>query len=410
MKNKNIIIGSIIFLLIVLLIGVVIIISDYQPSTVENINEIESITLSDNLTAEIYSDKNISDFIVNINGTLVDDQKIDTSKLGDLDISFTYLNSRKRKIKTSFTVSVVDTTPPLINLGSSYTVVKGYKNNLEDVILCGDNYDSNPTCTITGEYDLNKIGEYDLNYTGIDNSGNESSVDFTLKVVEKYSYNDNKTDFSNIVSLHKSDNTSIGIDVSKWQGSINWNKIKDNGVEFVMIRVGYQNGIEGESIIDPYFKINIEGAIEAGIKTGVYYYSYAKTTDEAKEQVNWITEKLQEYNIELPISFDWECWTSFNTMDLSFFELNQVANAFLTEVKKKGYTPMLYSSKNYLEKIWNNSEYLTWLAHYTDKTSYTGNYLMWQLCDNGIIPGINGYVDIDVMYHNKNETGSDMNE
>ena len=106
--------------------------------------------------------------------------------------------------------------------------------------------------------------------------------------------------------------------------------------------------------------------------------------------------------MDLPIVFDWENWNKWNTYKLSFHEINEIANAYMSTAKEKGYEGMLYSSKFYLETIWQNKkEFPVWLAHYTNNaktSSYKGKYQIWQLCNNGHIDGINGDVDIDVLY------------
>ena len=204
-----------------------------------------------------------------------------------------------------------------------------------------------------------------------------------------------------IIKEHKKENTKIGIDVSKWQEKIDWEKVKSSGVEFAIIRVGYQTKYDGEYIIDPYFKENIEGAIKVGLPVGIYFYSYAKTEKQAIEQAEWIKEQISGYEISLPIAFDWESWTSFNSAGMSFNTINKIANAFLDKLVDSGYKGMLYGSKTYLINIWKPTKHDTWLAHYTNKTNYDGDYSIWQMCDTGKVNGIKGNVDIDIMYLEK---------
>lgn len=214
----------------------------------------------------------------------------------------------------------------------------------------------------------------------------------------------NTISFSNAIEKYKKSNTKIGIDVSQWQGDIDWQKVKSAGAEFAIIRVGYQKGYDGENVIDPYFINNITKAKEAKLKVGIYYYSYAKTVKQAKEQAEWVADKLKNYEIDLPVAFDWESWSSFVTCKMSFFDINQVAHTYCNTLKEHGYKTSLYSSKNYLEKVWYPEEFdYIWLAHYTSKTDYKNKYGMWQFCNTGKIDGINGDVDIDVLYENSEE-------
>ena len=165
-----------------------------------------------------------------------------------------------------------------------------------------------------------------------------------------------------------------------------------------MIRMGYQTDYDGECKVDPYFIANITGAKEAGLPVGLYFYSYAKNVNQAKEQAEWVKENIKKYEIDLPIAFDWESWSSFNTTGMSFYTINKAANTFLDILKEAGYEGMLYSSKNYLEKIWYPTKYDIWLAQYNNKVTYEGEYSIWQMCDTGKIAGINEPVDIDIMY------------
>ncbi len=395
--NKKIIIWCFIFnfLLIVLFLYL------YFDNKIREDNT--SFTLKDNLKVNVYSDVNISYFIENIEGKIIEDKKIDTKKIGSKKISFIYLNSRNKKRMGNFKINIVDEEKPLIWLSNSYNVKVGSIDNLTDNIMCADNYDPNPLCIINGEYNLNLVGKYPLTFYAKDNSGNENEVSFTLNVYNetknKKNNNNNKvTNFNDIVRKYKTDKTLIGIDVSKWQKEIDFKKVKMSGCDFVMIRLGYQDGVEGKYVLDPYFKANIKKANENGIKVGVYFYSYANSIKEAKKQANWVDKQVKNYKLSLPVAFDWECYNKFNSMYLSLFGLSEVSDMFLSTLKSKGYDVMLYGSKNYLNNVWKYNNYDVWLAHYAKETDYKGKYKMWQVCDNGLIDGINGSVDIDILY------------
>ena len=138
--------------------------------------------------------------------------------------------------------------------------------------------------------------------------------------------------------------------------------------------------------------------MEKSYQLHVYFYSYANSVDRAISDAKWIIENIKDYKVELPIAFDWENWGSFNTYELSFFGLTNMAKRFMDTVKDAGYDAMLYSSKTYLENIWMSVDYPVWLAHYTKNTNYAGDYSYWQICSNGRVDGINGDVDIDIRY------------
>ncbi len=364
------------------------------------------LTYRENLTVECYESVKLSDFVVIDQGELIEDKEIDTTDLGKKEISFAYWNSNHRKRKGKFTLDIVDTTVPYVALNNRMTVVVGSDRDLEKEILCADNYDRNPDCHIVGNYDLNQIGTYELTFEATDQSANKRNIPFTLSVIEQPSENNSYeeptqpsgTAFQKIIESYKQDHTQIGIDVSKWQGKIDWEKVKESGVEFAIIRLGTQKDVGKDSRLDPYFEENIEKAKQAGIPVGVYYFSYASSVSEAKTQAKWVVEQLKDRSLELPIAFDWETFSIFNDLNISIYNLNEIAEAFIKEVEKEGYDGILYSSKNYLENMWTYHEEEVWLAHYTDQTNYEGDYAMWQLSNTGLVPGIEGYVDINVLY------------
>lgn len=359
--------------------------------------------LIDSLTIEYGSKVYPAHFIKSIQGKIIKEEKINTTKLGITEVEFSFINEYNKKVSSRFSIKIVDTTSPLIWVKDSYSINVNYPGNLIDNIMCADNYDRDIKCQITGSYDVNKVGKYPLNIKATDSSGNNTSIDFLLYVNEKETTPEEimTIEFSDVITNYKNTITKIGIDVSKWQGDIDWNKVKAAGVEFVIIKIGGQDGINGDNYLDSHFKDNIEGALSVGLDVGLYYFSYAKTTNEATNQVNWIMNNIKDYSINLPISFDWEIWSQFNYLDINLVDLNLIAEAFLKEVTAKGYSPMLYSSKNRLERIWTISDCHIWLAHYTSETNYQGKYLLWQMTSNGHVDGIkDNYVDIDIMYLN----------
>lgn len=360
------------------------------------------VNLKDNLKITYDTKLKISDLIDYINGDIVHDTYLDTASVGKKSVNFKYVNEENITIPYSISYEVIDDVPPIIWLNDSYTVKVGTSSELKNMIMSGDYYDDNPTREIIGEYDINKVGNYELTYRVTDKSGNVTEKDFTLKVNNaSSSYNPKRISYSDIKKEYAANNTYFGIDVSKWQGRINYEKVASAGVDFVMIKVGGTNGIGGDYYVDPKFKENIEGFLEQKIPVGVYFYSYANTIEKAKADALWVIEQIKDYDVTLPIAFDWENWSSFNKFGISFKTLSECADTFIKTLEKNGYKGVLYSSKNYLEKIWNTKGNDVWLAHYTDKTDYSGNYIMWQLTSGGVIPGITeNTVDVDILYRN----------
>ena len=357
-----------------------------------------------NSDIEVYDDIYLKDIIEIKNEEIevtTKNYKIDTDSLGEKEIVINYTYDKKKYVYKD-KVNVVDTTPPLVFSGTNKTVKVNYDKDICNLISYGDNYTGDIKCEISGNYDLSKTGTYKLLYNLSDSSNNETKVNVTLNVVSKLNNNTSsstsKTYFKDIYNLHKTDDTEIGIDVSKWQGDIDFQKVKDAGATFVLMRLGVQSADKSLSI-DSYYKENIKKAKEAGLKVGVYLYSIATSKSEAIKQADFVLDTLDKETLDLPIVFDWESWSDWNTFKISFHDINEIANTFIERVNEKGYKGMLYSSKFYLETIWENKKnYPVWLAHYTKKTTYEGSYDIWQLCNNGRINGINGDVDIDIMY------------
>lgn len=363
----------------------------------------EGIILNDNLKVEFMREVYVNDFIKTIDGKLIDNYKVDTNEVGKKDIVITFKNMYGFIVGKKITIEVIDVTPPTVIVSSPYQVIRGSNINLEEEIFCADDYDDYIDCNINGEYNLDNLGKYNLEMIATDKSGNVTNKKFTLEVIEKsVSSNNNSTirytSFKSVYNKYKNDKTKIGLDISKWQGDVDYAKLKEQGVDFVMLKLGGQVEIDGEFIIDPKFYDNIEGAINNGIDVGVYFYSYAKSVEEARKQANFIVEKLDGYNINMPIVFDWENFNSYTKFHISFHTLNKIAKSFIDRVEELGYKGVLYSSKYYLENIWYSNNYTNWLAYYNDEFNDYKDYYMWQMCSNGKIDGIDGYVDIDIMY------------
>lgn len=367
-----------------------------------------------NTNLEVYSKVKVNDLIKSINGKVIENKLINTNKLGEKEVNFTFINNDNLKIPYKFKVNIVDSTPPLISKANNFSIFVGDKD-FSKRIFCGDNYDDKPRCIVNGEYDINRVGQYNIEFVGIDNSGNKSVQNMTLNVKEKKfidrSYKSrnfvfrNYIEYKDIVEKYKNKNTKIGIDVSHWQGNINFDKLKEVGVEFAIIRVGTQKGINGEYILDKKFKDNIEGFNKVKIPVGVYFFSYANSREEALKQAKWVVKEIHKYDIDYPVVFDWENWNHYQDFNLSFNSLTRVSSVFLNEIKKHGYKTMLYSSKNFLETVWKDNGHDIWLAHYTNginESNYTGKYKMWQVTEHGKVDGVsNNTVDINVWYERK---------
>lgn len=396
MKKKVILCFAIVFIIaIVTFVGFKIF---YKPEFY-SLNKEEVYLTKKEL--EVYSYLDLSEILhLCDNCKLLKDYKIPARELGKKKLEVIYTDKDNDKCKGTLEIEIKDTTPPYVGIGNHYTHYLGTNFTFYKDILCADNFDRNIKCEIIGNYDETKVGETNLKIKAVDSNNNVTEKEFLLKVIEKpKSSNSDKISFEEIQSRLPG-NASLLIDVSKWDKTINWKKVKESGIEYAMIRLGTQKALDKESFIDEYFERNIKGAQENGIKVGIYYYSYANDIEDAKEQAKWVIEKIKDYKIDLPICLDWESWEYFSEFNMSLNDLNETAKAFLDTIKENGYDVINYSSKNYLENVWELKGYNTWLAHYTVNTNYNGDFLIWQFTSNGEIPGIKDGVDVN-FYYNK---------
>lgn len=201
-----------------------------------------------------------------------------------------------------------------------------------------------------------------------------------------------------------------GIDVSKYNKTVDWEKVKAAGIEFVFVRVGYRGyGISGTLAADVCFESHVTGALAAGLKVGLYYYTEAINTEEAIEEAQYCIEKAKDYNITLPIVYDYETTTVNGTKTgrkynakLSKAAATKNCQAFCDTIQNAGYTPMIYANKYDLSTLIDGAalgqSYKIWLANYTSKTTYTGAYEFWQYSEKGSVDGISGNVDCNYWY------------
>ena len=378
-------------------------------------NAVIKVELKEDLNIPFGSEAHVSDYIESINGELIKDKEINTESLGKKEISFRYKNDDGIEIPYKFDITVYDDVPPLIWMGGSISVSVGYNGNIADNIMCADNETVKPNCYVEGDYDINTPGKYPVVMKAKDKSGNESSKEFTLNVYEPKPVEENndpqpqpvnthRTDIKDIIKKHKKDNVSIGIDVSGWQGEIDYEAVKNAGVEFVFIKVGGEKGIDGEYYVDSKFIRNIEGFNNVGIPVGVYIFSYAKNKQQAHTEALWVIDQIKNYKVDLPLVFDWENWGDFHEFNMSLYDLYASAKEFVKVAQDHGYQGSTYGSKNYLQNAWLGVPGVIWLAHYNDETSYKG-HTFWQICDDGLVDGINARVDIDIWYKEVDNNG-----
>jgi len=208
----------------------------------------------------------------------------------------------------------------------------------------------------------------------------------------------------------------VGIDVSRYQGNIDWNAVKNDGIDYVMVRAGFRGyGQSGTLNEDTKFEQNVVGAREAGLDVGVYFFSQAKSYEEGVKEAEYTLDLIRRFDINYPIAFDTEESSSPTNSgradNISVQSRTDATRGFCETIENAGYDVLIYASSSWLKEKLDLSQlekYNIWLANYTGATQenplakpsrYKGNYVMWQYTDSGTVNGINGGVDCDIYYY-----------
>ena len=297
-------------------------------------------------------------------------------------------------------ISTVKVTEKKVNRGDTKTLLKD-KNGNQLYCKDGDTYREATTADYyTKDKFYRKKANVEYRYTGwqtidgkrffYDKNGTAVTGEQVIQGV-KYTFNGDG-------SLNTG--TVMGIDISKHNGNIDWNAVKNSGVQYVILRCGYRGSASGVLVEDQKFKRNIQGATAAGLKVGIYFFSQAVNEVEAVEEASMTLSLIKNYRITYPVYIDVES-ANGRADGISKEARTSVINAFCQTIRNSGYTPGLYANKNWLtEKI--NTGALggckIWLAQYVAAPTYGGRYEMWQYSSRGSIAGIKGNVDLNVSY------------
>lgn len=200
--------------------------------------------------------------------------------------------------------------------------------------------------------------------------------------------------------------SKLGIDVSYYQGEIEWNKVKQAGIEFVIIRLGYRGYGNGRLVVDSNFHKYIQGAIEAGLEIGVYFFSQAVNEQEAIEEAEFVLSNVQQYNIAYPVCFDTEKIKNdtYRAENLSINERTNITIVFCKKIEEAGYVPMIYANAKWLTTaldLQKLQEYKVWYADYQEAPIYPYNFTMWQYTETGKVDGIKTNADINLYFKEK---------
>ena len=302
----------------------------------------------------------------------------------------------------------VDKTAPMfLNLPENVSISVGSDFDIQRYIGYIDDCDSDVELQVEGEVDTSESGNYPLTLTLIDDAGNTKTGSMTVNVYVPSGgggggggSDEHKTlAYSDFMDRYPDKDIAYGIDVSRYQGDIDFEKVKAAGCEFVMLRAMiYNNGELGE---DRKFEEYYQDAKAAGLLIGVYYYSTDSNIEELHEHCEELLAVLEDKELDLPVAFDWESWGHFQKYNMSIVDINNLFYEFAGIMAANGLSTILYSSKYYLEIIWEPAGYDVWLAHYVRETSYEGDYTMWQTGSIGRIDGCSEDVDTDILFKSR---------
>lgn len=291
-----------------------------------------------------------------------------------------------------------------VNSAKVLDVAGGWSSNGTNV----QQYDSNNSKA--QQWIIKEAGE--KGYYNIISRCNELYLDVAFGVadnganIQVYERNESKAQKFKFIKTETN-----GIDVSSYQGNINWASVKSNKIDFVIPRIGFRGYRTGAIVGDTQFEQNVKSATAKGIDCGGYFVTQAINYSEGVEEANWVLNKIKGYNLTCPIAIDVE-WAgggqgnNGRADNISKEERTQAIKGFCETIKNAGYVPMIYANKQWLTNYINMSElvgYNVWLAHYVKgapeaKSDYTGNYIYWQYTSSGSCNGINGYVDLNKGY------------
>lgn len=355
-------------------------------ATINSVNGTVTVTSSDSKIATATVTSSVKD------GITTAKVEITGVKDGSATITISHLENNV-EVKKTCTVTVVKGDTLLVDSEKKQLYVMVSDNEYREATYA-DYYDKN----ITNFY-LKDEGI--VKYTGwqtidgklyfFDASGKKITGEQVIQGA-KYTF---ASDGSMVVG-----NGAFGIDVSKWNGTIDWKAVKNSGVNYVIIRCGYRGSSAGSLIKDPKFEQNIKGATKEGIKVGIYFFSQAVNKNEAVEEASMVLELIKGYKISYPVFLDVEA-SGGRADNISKETRTEVIKTFCETIQNSGYTAGVYANKSWLTNKIDTSQlskYKIWLAQYAAAPTYTGRYDLWQYKSTGRVSGISGDVDLNWSY------------
>ena len=226
-------------------------------------------------------------------------------------------------------------------------------------------------------------------------------------VEEEFNWDNDKFVYENGLLVYDDSNyeSITGIDVCSFNKDIDWQKVKADGIDFAILRCGFRDAIGGELYLDPKYDEYMQGALDAGIDVGIYFYSSALTIDEVYEEIEYVQSLVEPYDITYPIAYDMEPYENGRLNDISVEDATTFATTFCDAFNEMGYQTMIYGNKAWLtqnldfEQI--KDKYDIWYAAYISLPELEYPFTMWQYTSSGIVDGIEGNVDIDLYIKEK---------
>lgn len=198
--------------------------------------------------------------------------------------------------------------------------------------------------------------------------------------------------------------SKLGIDVSEYQPSVDWQQVKNAGIEFVMVRMGYRGyGEAGTLVVDKMFRHHVENALGAGLGVGVYFFSQAVNDAEVKEEAEFVLENIKDYNLTYPVVFDTEeiKFDTARTDNLTSEQFTRNCEVFCDVIQAAGYDTMIYANMKWFAftlDLTKLTDYPKWYADYEPIPQCPYEFDMWQYTESGSVPGIDGNVDLNVYF------------
>lgn len=422
-RNRNILIAAII-VIILLTATVLIVWNSYLAKAEKNRqkaaeeNESKGITSTLMDASETDADKDLASQGDASEATILDASTENMASLGDASkADQDSENAGQQAFVNKGDIQVKDTVAPQLLICNAEPKVKQWSEfDIHKFLGYADNQDERPVLEVTGQVDTSTLGTYPITFTVTDASGNVTEGKMNVQVLSNLPKDERvlpDPTFQEFIAKYPGENLHYGIDVSVWQGDINFEKVKAAGCEFVIMRIAHYEG--GTLELDKCFKQNLQRATAAGLKVGIYFYTTDYDEDMLRQHISWLLDQLGDYKLNLPVAYDWEKFSAIEDYHMSLQDMNDLYAAFADECAKRGYDAMLYSSKNFLTNVWmnddnhwrdgalnelapyNSKDTTVWLAHYTEQTDYTGRYWIWQQ-GYGHIDGISELTDFNVMY------------